>query len=144
MSSWQLKTEAKAQAGNRASKTQCYLQWWESRVECQTVTSGGCKLYHLDLIAISAHSPKRGCKQIPPGVNKYCTGGFEKRSLQDFFFPHNCTNILLCLASLIFRLLKICYARWNLFWPSGGRGSHSCVAKGIPSPPSQGSPGTKR
>ena len=44
MQSWQLKTGALAQAENRAGKTRCYLQWWDSGVECRAVTSAGCKV----------------------------------------------------------------------------------------------------
>ena len=33
-----------AQAGNRAGKTQCYLQWWDSGAECLAVTAAKCKV----------------------------------------------------------------------------------------------------
>ncbi len=33
MVSWQLTTWESAQAGNRASKTRRYLQWWDSKPE---------------------------------------------------------------------------------------------------------------
>ena len=35
---WQVMTRASAQAGNRASKTEHYLQWWEHSPEWVAVT----------------------------------------------------------------------------------------------------------
>ena len=87
MSSWQLKTEAQAQAGNRASKTRCYLQWWDSRVECQTVTSGGCKLHNQDLIYSPRFNPGRKLlqqvimKAVPATV---MAGSLPKKSIIDY------------------------------------------------------------
>ena len=84
MSSWQLKTEAQAQAGNRASKTRCYLQWWDSRVECQTVTSGGCKLHNQDLIYSPRFNP--GLKLLQQVIMKavpatVMAGSLPKKSI---------------------------------------------------------------
>ena len=46
-----------AQAGNRASKTGRYLQWWDNEPEYNAVISAGCKVHHyifslLSLIAV--------------------------------------------------------------------------------------------
>jgi len=39
-------TRAPAQAGNRASKTGRYLQWWDTEPECNAKASVKCKLHH--------------------------------------------------------------------------------------------------
>jgi len=43
-------TRASAQAGNRASKTGRYLQWWDTGPEWNAVTSAVCKVHHSTLI----------------------------------------------------------------------------------------------
>ena len=42
-------TRGPAQAGNRASKTGRYLQWWDTGPECTAVTPGVCKVYNYHL-----------------------------------------------------------------------------------------------
>ena len=57
MPAWQLQTGGMAQAGNRAGKTQCYLQWWDSGAECLAVTAAGCKVCNCGLIVASSVWP---------------------------------------------------------------------------------------
>ena len=47
---WQLTTWGTAEAGNRASKTGRYLQWWDNEPECLAMTSGECKVHHNTLL----------------------------------------------------------------------------------------------
>ena len=46
---WQLTTWGTAEAGNRASKTGRYLEWWDNGPECLAMTSGECKVHHNTL-----------------------------------------------------------------------------------------------
>ena len=46
---WQLKSWGSAQAGNRASKTGRYLQWWDSVAEQSAVASAEQNLHHSTL-----------------------------------------------------------------------------------------------
>ena len=58
---WQLKTGASAQAGNRASQTRHYLQWWDDGPECNAVTSAARKVHHYAFFVsflCSAHPPR--------------------------------------------------------------------------------------
>jgi len=47
---WQLTTWGTAEAGNRASKTGRYLEWWDNGPECLAMTSGECKVHHNTLL----------------------------------------------------------------------------------------------
>ena len=51
---WQLRFWVQAQAGNGAGKTGRYLQWWDTRPECNAVTSTECKVHNSTFF--SAHS----------------------------------------------------------------------------------------
>ena len=56
VTSWQLKARGSAQAGNRASKTRRYLQWWDSDLECIAVTSVECNILHYTFSLVSCIS----------------------------------------------------------------------------------------
>ena len=56
---WQLQTGGMAQAGNRAGKTQCYLQWRDSGAECAAVTSARHKVCNRVLI-VTCRARQRG------------------------------------------------------------------------------------
>ena len=43
-------TRGPAQAGNRASRTGRYLQWWDTGPECNAVTPAVCKVHNSTLI----------------------------------------------------------------------------------------------
>ena len=47
---WQVMTRASAQAGNRASKTEHYLQWWKNSPEWVAVTSAAQKRHNSSFI----------------------------------------------------------------------------------------------
>ena len=52
-------TRGPVQAGNRASKTGRYLQWWDTGPECTAVTPGVCKVYNYHLFCkLSALLPR--------------------------------------------------------------------------------------
>ena len=53
---WQLMTRAPAQAGNRASRTEHYLQWWENCPEWNTETSAADKRHNSSLHYVKARS----------------------------------------------------------------------------------------
>ena len=54
---WQLMIWVSAQAGNRAGKTGRYLQWWDTRPECNAVTSTECKVHNSTFF--SRHSRQK-------------------------------------------------------------------------------------
>ena len=65
---WQVMTREPAQAGNRASRTEHYLQWWESSPEWNTETSAAEKAAQLQLIFLSLICRLRGAsleRQLP-------------------------------------------------------------------------------
>ena len=47
---WQVKTRAPAQAGNRTSRTEHYLQWWEHGPEWNAVTTTTLKRRDLSFL----------------------------------------------------------------------------------------------
>ena len=51
---WQVMTRASAQAGNRASKTEHYLQWWEYSPEWVAVTPAAQNRHNSSFIIIPA------------------------------------------------------------------------------------------
>ena len=51
---WQVMTRASAQAGNRASKTEHYLQWWEHSPEWVAVTPAAQKRHNSSFITVPA------------------------------------------------------------------------------------------
>ena len=54
-------TWEQAQAGNRASQTVRYLQWWENRSEWDAVTSAMDKWHNSTLIIIIGHCFRTPC-----------------------------------------------------------------------------------
>ena len=72
-----------AQAGNRAGKTQCYLQWWDSGAECLAVTAAGCKVCNRVLIVVG-HIMQCMCARW------FAKAGSTLRSSQAV--PHPSTN----------------------------------------------------
>ena len=51
---WQLMIWESAQAGNRASKTRCHLQWRDTEAQCQAALCGRCKVCHSARFATRA------------------------------------------------------------------------------------------
>ena len=47
-------TRGPAQAGNRASRTGRYLQWWDTGPECNAVTPAVCKVHDSTLIPLAS------------------------------------------------------------------------------------------
>ena len=68
--SWQVMIGEQAQAGNRASKTQLYLQWQDNGLECNAETSGELKFHYFILISICASSV---CKLHSPSAKSTST-----------------------------------------------------------------------
>ena len=81
--SWQLMTRGSAQAGNRAGKTERYLQWLESRPEWHAVTSAGVQLVQLHPFCIHLGHPQRNCAMTQRHSNNI--GGFGRGLLQGYF-----------------------------------------------------------
>ena len=50
---WQVMTRAQAQAGNRASKTEHYLQWWDNSPEQSAKTPAARKRRNHSLFGIA-------------------------------------------------------------------------------------------
>ena len=64
---WQVMTRETAQAGNRASRTEHYLQWWENSPEWNAETSAADKRHNCSCFAIcAAHI---GCMRMRPHMH---------------------------------------------------------------------------
>ena len=84
-------TRGPAQAGNRASRTGRYLQWWDTGPECNAVTPAVCKVRDSTLIQIAdlaARRPARRYQQPPAPMTVWPASGASPQGRG--FEPHSC------------------------------------------------------
>ena len=67
---WQVMTRASAQAGNRASKTEHYLQWWEHSPEWVAVTPAAQKRHNSSFIILPAGA-RKAAAPAADGLQRY-------------------------------------------------------------------------